>query len=287
MKKLPHLQLLTLALVIMAMSACTERIDIDLDQTYVRLAVEGYITPEAGKQYIKLTKTSDYFYNNTPPTVSGAVVQITTGDSTVIFTEDSQNPGYYVAPEGFVGVPESTYQLDIELQEAVNQSRNYRSMETMPHQTTDIDSITLEYNPRWERWLVHLYATEPPSVDYYLFDAINNGVLITDSIQRKVVSEDKLFNGSQTNGAVVQVLNKDEVAPGDTITLVLSNITKEYYDFILSVQEEIQSKNPLFSGPAANVNSNVEVDAVGYFAAYPSTYTIRVAETPEDWEQGK
>jgi len=271
----------------MTMSACTERIDIDLDQTYVRLAVEGYITPEAGKQYIKLTKTSDYFYNNTPPTVSGAVVQITTGDSTVIFTEDSQNPGYYVAPEGFVGVPESTYQLDIELQEAINQSRNYQSMETMPHQTNSIDSITLEYNPRWERWLVHLYALEPATVDYYLFDAINNGVLITDSIQRKFISEDKLFNGNQTNGAVVQVLNKDEVSPGDTITLVLSNITKEYYDFILSVQEEIQAKNPLFSGPAANVNSNVEVDAVGYFAAFPSTYTIRVAETPEEWEQGK
>jgi len=284
MKKLTYIQIVILAWVIISLSACTERIDIDLDQTYVRLSVEGFITPQPGNQYVKLTKTTDYFYNNTPPMVSGAMVQITTGDSVVIFTEDSQKPGYYIAPTGFVGVPESTYQLDIELQEAVNQSRNYRSMETMPHQTTDIDSITLEYNPRWERWLVHLYATEPPSVDYYLFDAINNGVLITDSIQRKVVSEDKLFNGSQTNGAVVQVLNKDEVAPGDQFTLVLSNITKEYYDFIVSVQEEIQAKNPLFSGPAANVNSNVEVDAVGYFAAFPSTYIHRVVETPEDWE---
>lgn len=284
MKNLRTIQYIVVICLLMALNACTERIDIDLDQTYVRLAVEGYITPEPGKQYIKLSKTSDYFYNNPPPMISGAQVVVTVLDSTVIFTEDINTPGYYLAPPAFVGVPEEEYTLDITLSEPVNSTVNYRSTEIMPHQTRDIDSITLEYNPRWERWLVHLYAWEPASIDYYLFNAINNGVLISDSISRKMISEDKLYNGNYTNGAVVQVLYKDEVSPGDTFTLVLSNITKEYYSFILSVQEEIQAKNPLFSGPAANVTSNIEYDAMGYFAAFPSTYTTRIVETPEEWK---
>ncbi len=284
MRNPKYFPILILVLTIITIQACTERIDIDLDQTYVRLAVEGYITPEKGRQYIKLTETSDYFYNNPPPTVSGAQVVITTTDSSVIFTEDPTKPGYYIPPSDFVGVPEKSYTMDIVLQEPINGTVNYRSTEIMPHQTTDIDSITLEYNPQWERWLVHLYAWEPATVDYYLFNAINNGVLISDSISRKIISEDKLYNGNYTNGATVQVLYKDEVSPGDTFTLVLSNITKEYFDFIVGVQEEIQAKNPLFSGPAANVLSNVEVDAVGYFAAFPSTYTTTIVQTPDDWE---
>lgn len=284
MRNSKYIHLLLIPLMAIMINACTERIDIELDQTYVRLSVEGYITPEKGRQYIKLSKTTDYFYNNPAPMVSEAQVNITTPDSTVIFEEDPNMPGYYISPLDFVGAPENTYILDITLKDPINNSVNYQSTEIMPHQTSNIDSITLEYNPRWERWLVHLYAWEPASIDYYMFDGINNGVLLTDSISRKMISEDKLYNGSYTNGAVVQVLYKDEVSPGDTFTLVLSNITKDYFDFIVSVQEEIQGKNPLFSGPAANVNSNVEVDAVGYFAAFPSTYTSCIVETPEDWE---
>ena len=154
----------------------------------------------------------------------------------------------------------------------------------MPHQPAVIDSIELEYNARWERWLVHLYAWEPPSVNYYLFNGYVNGEIITDSVSRKSVTDDKLYNGNYTGGITVMVLYKDEISPGDTFTLSLSNITKSYYDFILNVQEEIQPKNPLFSGPPANVISNIDNDAVGYFAAFSSSYASVLVTVPEDWK---
>ncbi len=283
MKSIKNLIIPALFAFILAFSSCTERIDIDLDETYVRLAVEGYITHEPEKQWIKLSRTSDYFYNNPSPAVSDARVTVKVADSVVVFNEDETFKGLYYPPDNFIGMPGMTYSLEILLNEPINNSLLYQSEETMPVLTDRLDSITLEYNPRWERWLVHLYAWEPPTVDYYLFNAMNNGRLLTDSLSRKIVSEDKLFNGNYTNGSVVQVLNKDEVNPGDTITLVLSNITKAYFDFILGAQEEIEPKNPLFSGPAANVSSNIDNNASGYFAVFPSAYIWAVAETPEEW----
>ena len=106
---------ISLVMLILAISSCTERINIDLDESYVRLAVEGYITPEEGEQHVKLTKTSDYFYNNPPQGVTQAQVKVTTGDSAVLFVEDLENPGYYRAPIDFRGIPQQTYSLEIQL----------------------------------------------------------------------------------------------------------------------------------------------------------------------------
>ena len=48
-------------LILLFGTSCTERIDIDTGSTYTRLAVEGYITPQYDKQWVRLTKSSDYF----------------------------------------------------------------------------------------------------------------------------------------------------------------------------------------------------------------------------------
>ncbi len=275
---------ISLVILLLAISSCTERINIDLDESYARLAVEGYITLEEGEQHVKLTKTANYFYNNPPQGVTQAQVKVTSGDSAILFVEDLENPGYYRAPVDFRGIPEQVYSLEIQLKDAINNSVYYQSTETMPHHPAVIDSIELEYNAQWERWLVHLYAWEPPAVNYYLFNGYVNGEIITDSVSRKSVTDDKLYNGNYTGGITVMVLYKDEISPGDTFTLSLSNITKSYFEFILNVQEEIQPKNPLFSGPPANVISNIDNDAVGYFAAYSSSYASVLVTVPEDWK---
>ncbi len=56
--------------------------------------------------------------------------------------------------------------------------------------------------------------------------------------------------------------------PGDTVTLELNSIDQAYYDFVGDAQLEIWGNNPLFSGPPANVRSNIDNDAIGIFTAY-------------------
>ncbi|HJN05757.1 MAG TPA: DUF4249 family protein, partial [Bacteroidales bacterium] len=255
------------------LNSCTKRIDIKLDSTYERLAVAGFITPQKGDQYVRLTKTSNYFSNKPAPTVSGAVVTISDDSSTVEFSEDFNNPGYYLAPEDYFGISGTTYHLDITLSESINGNVNYKAHEEMPHLADNIDSVVVEYNEQYERWMVRLYAWEPPSTDFYMFNGMRNGNMITDTVSRINISDDRLFNGNYTSGAVVLVLYKDELELGDTFTLILSNITEEYANYMTDLQLELQPHDPMFSGPPANVRTNINNNAVGYFAAFPSAFT--------------
>ena len=68
------------------------------------------------------------------------------------------------------------------------------------------------------------------------------------------------------------MLNDDKpdehVYLGDTITFELNGITEEYYNYVIEAQSQIFPQTPLFSGPPANVSSNISNNAIGFFAAY-------------------
>ncbi len=274
-------RIIALFLGIIIFNSCTERIDIKLDSTYERLAVAGFITPQEGDQYVRLSRTSDYFSNQSAPAVSDAIVTVETDSSLVQFTEDIDNPGYYYAPDNFVGTSGNTYHLNITLAEPINGNVDYEALEEMPILADNIDSVVVEYNEDYERWMVRLYAWEPPSTDFYMFNGIRNGTIITDSVSRVNISDDRLFNGNYTSGAVVLVLYKDELELGDTFTLILSNITEEYANYMTDLQLEIQPHDPTFSGPPANVSTNINNNAVGYFAAFPSAFTSTTVKPNE------
>ena len=58
------------------------------------------------------------------------------------------------------------------------------------------------------------------------------------------------------------------LVPGDTVTVELNNMGKEYFGFLQEAQAELRGSNPLFSGPPANVKGNISNGAIGFFAAY-------------------
>lgn len=262
------------------LAGCTEKIDIDLGTTYTRLVVEGYITTDTTTHWVRLSKSTDYYSNIPPPPVSNVIVTVSDGFETFTLEENDTLPGYYETPPDYYGIPGRTYSLDIELQDKINDFKSYSaSCKLKP--VAPIDSIRVEYVEKWEAWEVKIYAWEPPTADFYTFNIIKNGVLITDTIDEIGISDDRFFNGNYTNGAAVYYLmeqNPDEVVnPGDTITLVMASITKEYYNFIVELMDEtFEYRNPLFSGPPANVSTNISNGAIGFFAAYSNTYSTTV-----------
>ena len=259
------------------LNSCTERIDIELEQEYSRLAVEGFVTPGGFEfQYIHLTSTAGYFSNEAPPLVSGATVVIEDGTDIVIFNEDVNNPGYYLAPFGFEGVEEKTYQLKIDLAEEIAGEKHFEASETMPALSDDIDSVRTVYRPERGRWAIEFYGYDPPGPNFYMFNALRNGVLITDTIWKVNVTDDKLIDGNYIYGAYVMILDSSDLKPGDHFTLITSSITEEYFNYIVELQTEISMNIPLFSGPPANVSTNLNEGAVGYFAAFPSAFTATI-----------
>lgn len=261
--------------------SCTERIDIELDETYTRLVVYGFITTDTTTHYIDLSLSSSYYYNEAPPPVTGATLEITdnTGN-TVTLTE--VRPGRYATPPDYYAIQGDTYTLDITLTEEIAGYSHYEAVSTVNPMGV-IDSIGLLYHPDWGTagfYEVTCYYQDPPTTDYYMFNLFKNGSLITDTINEVFVSSDEFYNGSYTNGIGVGYLDQSEesqvINPGDTITFQGGKISEEYYNFITTLQAETGFQTPLFSGPPANVKGNISNGAIGYFAAFSVAYASTI-----------
>lgn len=263
------------------MTSCTERIDLELDSTYTRLVVEGYLTTDTTTHWVRLTRSKDYYSGNPATVISGAEVNLSDNNSTFQLMENPDKPGYYETPANFYGTPGIEYALGINLPEEIGGSSTYSAAcELKP--VGEIDSIQVVYNEDWEGYEVRIFAWEPPTTDWYIFQVIKNGVLLTDTIDEFWTSDDRFFNGNYTNGITVGFIdanNPNEApVPGDTITLKMSGITKDYYNFIIQLQDQTFAyRNPLFSGPPANVITNIP-EASGFFAAYAISYSSTIFE---------
>jgi hypothetical protein len=263
------------------LSACTERIDIELEDSFTRLVVYGTITTDTTQQYIELSATSSYYYNEAPPPVTGASLEISDDHgNTESLTE--VEPGKYATTPLFFVVPGRTYTLRIELAQAINGHSSYMATSGV-NTIYPIDSIGLVYQPDWGEkgfYEVTCYYQDRPSKDFYMFNIFKNGVLLTDTIRERFVTDDAFFNGNYTNGIGVGYLDQSKESEvlnvGDTVTFQGCDITEEYYDFVVTLQTETGYQNPMFSGPPANVTSNISDGAVGFFTAYSVAYASKV-----------
>lgn len=275
--------IIILPLVLLAAISCTERIDIQLDSSFTRLVVEGSITTDTLAHTVRLTSTSSYYYKQPAPMVAGAQLSISDGTNTYILKEDSA--GIYRTEPTVFGVDGRTYTLNIKLAGAIGGHTDYSAVSTL-YPIHPLDSVGLLFHPEWSKkgiWEVKCYVQEPPTIDFYRFMVSRNGVLLTDSLNEWFVTDDKFFNGSYTNGATVAYLRQgsaDEgLNKGDTVTVEVNSIGKEYANFLWEAQSELRGSNPLFSGPPSNVKGNISNGAVGFFAAYSATRSFAI--TPE------
>jgi len=260
--------------IVLMLASCTEKIDLDLATTNERLVIEGELTSDDTIQTIKLTKSTSYYYNEQPPSVQNAKVSIFDGTQNIEFKEIE--PGIYASPNNFKGDTLKQYQLNIELNEPINNATSYQASSSMPS-VIQQGSIDIVYHDDWLDgiWEVQLYAWDPPQDNFYLFRSFQNGVSVTDTITEWIVSEDRFYNGNFTNGAGVAYFNRKEgqvLHPGDTVTIQMSGITEEYFTFISQVKEAAFGQNPMFSGPPANVQGNIDKGGIGFFAVYSNVY---------------
>jgi hypothetical protein len=255
--------------------SCTERIDIELDDSLTRLVVDGAITTDTLAHTVLLSETSGYYYNQPSPMVTGAIVSITDGKATFELREIST--GVYRTAPSVYGISGKTYTLNIKLASIIGGYTDYQASSTI-HQVTRMDSVGMVLHPDWSKdgtWEIRCFVQDPPTVDFYRFLVFKNGKMVTDTLNEWLVTDDKFFNGSYANGATIAYLNQDSpevgLKPGDKITVEMNSIEGNYAGFLWAAQTELYGSNPLFSGPSANVPGNISNGAVGFFAAYSAT----------------
>jgi hypothetical protein len=257
---------------------CTEKIDIKLGNNQPRLVVEGMITNEAIAHTIRLTTTTDYFYTAVAPAVTQANVTIDNGTTTINLIEKPENSGIYVTPDNYIGIPGIKYTLNIILKNAINGQTVFTASEVMPKPYKP-DSIEMNYRADWGKkgfWETLLYLQDPPEVNFYSFRGLRNDTLVTDTLNKVGIRNDKFLNNMYLQGLTSLYWNQEYISEkikvGDKITLQVGAITKEYYTFLDEIKLEVEPKNPLFSGPSSNVSTNISNGGLGYFAVCAMSY---------------
>ena len=262
------------------LGSCVERIDIELDDSYTRLVVDGAITTDTMSHIVLLSKTTSYYYNQPAPAITGAQVQISDGQEVYDLKEDS--PGIYRTDSSVFGVVGETYTLNIKLASLIGGYTDYTAVSTL-YPVSQLDSVSLAFHSDWSEdgiWEVKCFVQDPPSADFYRFMISKNGKMLSDTLDEWFVTDDRFFNGNYAYGAPVAYLQQDKydeiLKEGDTVTVEMNSIGAEYANFIWEAQSEVRGSNPLFSGPPANVKGNINNGASGFFAAFSASRSFAV-----------
>lgn len=251
---------------------CTERIDLELDESAARLVVDGAVTTDTAVHTVRLSMTTSYYYSEEPPRVIGAFVTLSSDRGVVQLNETT--PGFYQTKADFHGIEGVTYTLNIRLRVPVGGYSNYSASSTI-NNTVELDSAELWFYPEFSEegfWEIRGFFQDPPSPEFYRFLVSRNNKLITNSINDWFVTDDKFINGTYANGTAIYYLDQgseyERLVTGDTVTVEMNSLGKDYFSFLQEAQAELRGSNPLFSGPPANVKGNVSNGAIGFFAAY-------------------
>ncbi|MCK5169859.1 MAG: DUF4249 domain-containing protein [Bacteroidales bacterium] len=279
---------IAIALIIFT-TACTESYDVELDSSYIRLVVQGSISDELKAHQVSLSKSADYFSNRPADRVTGAIVTISDGENNFDLTEVSD--GLYET-DTIAGEVGKTYTLTINSEGETYFSSCYLNY------CAPIDSINFgyydygDYDEYYENIVyILLNALEPATLgNFYLWNVYKNGVLESDTLNKVYFSDDVFVNGNYIYDAMVQWV--EDVSVGDTITLEMQSITKEYYDYIIQIMTETEWNAGPFGGPPANPKGNIiEVNdnnndndnPLGFFLAYSVELITDTVPEKDEW----
>lgn len=262
------------------LGSCTEEItDLSINTTYRGLVVSGKITTDTMKHQVILTRSGDALHKLPTEYISNADVSISDGTNIFKLTENTVQKGVYETDPDVFGVPGKTYVLSINNVDINNDGvmETYTATSQLKNENP-IDSIKIlpqNINSDNKGWAINLYSQDiGGGRDYYLVKILKNGKMITDSLHEYGVANNAGFEGQYYDGLTVFFLNSNKIdeklVPSDTITLELDGITEDYFNFVDGTIREFRPKNPIFSGPSANVVTNLEPkgNVTGFFAAY-------------------
>ena len=254
-------------LFLMVFMSCEETVQLDVGEVEEGVAIEGLITNDERRHYVKITRTRSFYDTGRAPVITNATVNVTDNEGNSYDfvhnpTGDAVFDGYYVSDvfEGGVG---TTYHLSVNVA-----GEEYTASETM-YPVTTIDSLTVVLNqeefedPEDEGYFyeVFFYAQEPQDrVDHYLFKFYRNGSIVLDEPEDIYYAEDK-FVGEEIDDLPIAGF----YALGDTVVTEMYSLSREafvYYDQLFKV---LNNDGGMFSPPPANPRNNLSNGAFGYF----------------------
>lgn len=265
---------------------CTERIDIRTDDSEPVIVIYGVLTDENKYQEIRISRSAPYFDDEPNRPISNAWVAVTSSEQEVIeFNENKAREGYYYSEVPFRIKEGIDYHLNVKVDFDGDGIPEAYEAFTSVSNPVYLDSVKVEpirimgHN----NYSINIYGQDSPEEEYYLFKFLVNDSSVTNKISQYGYTDDIMFNGQYIDGLSVQYFddisekeNDSEerqkqsvyLNEGDIVTVAISVINKDYFNFIYQCQKEMSGENPMFGGPASNIISNISNGGVGFFTGY-------------------
>ena len=258
------LNIILIVAIVSSFTGCYEDIiKVDLETAEPRLVIDASIDWQKGttgnEQKIRLTTTTGY-YEETFPTVSGAIVVVTNTTNTVFDFIETPNIGEYICTN-FEPVIGETYTLTINLNGEI-----YTATETLIGVPT-IDNKVEQNNKGGmagdEIELAFYYQDNGHEYNYYLYSFMMKHV---------IYPQYEVENNEKSQGALTTVYySHEDLEAGDEVTFKLYGISKRYYNYMNKILLASGNDDRPFPTTPAPVRGNIvnqtdkENFAFGYF----------------------
>ena len=271
--------------------SCMERIDINTEASPPRLVIYGYITTDTIRHAVRITRSTGYFVTTKPEGVSNATVSISNDEEIIKLNESSEEPGLYLTSSGIYGKQGKTYILHASLDfNGDGKMEEYEATSYLPF-TATLDSAAVTVSPFASKYLqVLIWGNLPEeSSGNFSMHLFRNGLIMNDSLQSFRIFQDDYIVNKKFEALPVFQLNPEreryKLVPGDTLTVQVESFTAEYATFIQNAQQEMWGPIPLFSGPPANIETNIrclssdsKTEISGFFTAFSKHKTSMIYE---------
>jgi hypothetical protein len=239
--------------------SCQEDIEIKLPSNgNQRIVVEGRITNEFKEHPIRISQSGNYFSTDTiEPALINNVQLVENGTGKIYSVNKSDTSANWYFTDALKGKVGETYSLKF-----TYKSQDFEAKSLLDTVAT-MDSISYEYQYiayyKVGFYMLKMSAFEPePAGNIYMFNVYINDTLYNDQLRLTSFQDDAFFNGQYVENIDITYLPQEEIkCDTNKIKIEMLSISKEEFDFNNAFLSETQGNGSIFSGPPADVPSNV------------------------------
>lgn len=255
--------------------SCEETTILDLEQAPAKIVVEGQVTNTPDQQYVRITRTADFYSSGSTGQVTDAAVVVTDDlGNSVPYVHQEMLPGYYLPTMDFVGTVGRTYKLSVvvdgQAYEAVDQMVSVAEYELKSKKNEDPGNGRKESGHIYD---LLLFMKEPKETkDYYLFKFYRNDTLVFND------PRDIYFFNDDALGESIEGLEAPVYfGAKDSVRVEMLSLTRNGYIFFSHLTNLLYSDGGMFGPVPANPKGNISNGALGFFqvsAVRPSELII-------------
>lgn len=243
-------------------SGCEDVITYDLKNAEPQIVIEGIITDQATPQYVKISKTTDYFNPGDYTKISNAnVVILDQAGNEINLTE--KKPGLYETENLSIGY-NNNYKLKISAENKVFNATT-KLVEPML-----LDSISYGKISNFGQTFYEItlnFQDNSDKKEFVIIDAKLNG----KDFEFPIFYDDRLSNGNYMNlrfNMIPQDSLKNGINEFAVRMRTVDEQTFNYYNELYDIIIKNSSASPFSPSSPANPKSNISNNALGYFGAY-------------------